>query len=459
MPASTNASKPRPRLSGIGAGLLWFAIAFLVLSGGSVLLPGIDLWTSSFFYRPGEGFFLADWPLFRLIHGGLPYAVGGLIAALLLLLATTIVRRRAIFGIDARAAAFLLVALALGPGLTVNTIFKDHWGRARPAQIVEFGGEKKFGRAFVPSDQCGRNCSFPAGDPSIGFYLVSAAFLLHAPQQRRRGVIAAISLGAAVGVVRMAQGGHFLSDVIASGFLVYGISWLLHRVLVINDGIGALLAASHRPSPALQRFAWLSLATLALFFLSYAAIDEPLARYFQGIDPSVKTIFTVVTQFGEGGVYLVPLGLMIIASVYAGQVRLAWRAGYVFAAVALPGILADIVKPVFGRARPELLFRDRIFGFTWQGAHADLWSFPSGHAVTITALATALYALYPPLWPVYLLAALLIAASRVIVDAHYLSDVVAGAYLGFVFAWTLAAAAKRHGVALALRPHALSDSP
>jgi membrane-associated phospholipid phosphatase len=131
----------------------------------------------------------------------------------------------------------------------------------------------------------------------------------------------------------------------------------------------------------------------------------------------------------------------------------------VFTAIALPGLLADIAKPVFGRARPELLFQAQIFGFTWSGAHADHWSFPSGHAVTITALATALYALYPPLWPAYLLVALLVAVSRVIIDAHYLSDVIAGAYIGFVFAWALAVAAKQNNIELALEPTKISDRP
>jgi lipid A 4'-phosphatase len=441
----------------MGVRVTWFAAAFLVLCGGSVLLPGIDLWVSALFYRPADGFFLGDWVVFRAIRDGLPYVVVIFVVALSALLVLALLRRRTILGLDGRAALFLLLALALGPGLTVNTIFKDHWGRARPAQIVEFGGDKQFSRAFVPSDQCARNCSFTAGDPSIGFYLVSIAFLATAPRRRRWGVAGAVVLGAALGVVRIAQGGHFLSDVIASGFLVYGVSGLLHRALIVHDGIGTLLAACRKPSIDLQRFAALSVATLAFFFFCYTQLDEPLAHYFHDSNPVLQRVFRIITQFGEGGVYLVPLGLVIIASHYSGRARLAWRAGYVFAAVALPGIIADIAKPVFGRARPALLFQDQIFGFTWHGAHASQWSFPSGHAVTITALATALYALYPPLWPAYLLVALLVAASRIIIDAHYLSDVIAGAYIGFAFAWALTIAAKRNNVELALQSPKITD--
>lgn len=442
------------------ARVLWFAGAFLVLCGGLVALPEIDLRVSALFYRPGAGFFLGDWPPFRIAHEDLPYVVATFVAVMVVLLVVASIRKRAVLGLDARAALFLLVALAIGPGFTVNTIFKDHWGRARPAQIVAFGGDKKFSRAFVPSDQCPRNCSFPAGDPAMGFYLIAFAFLAEVPRRRRWGIAAAVTAGAALGVVRLAQGGHFLSDVVASGFIVCGLTWLLHRTLIAYDGFGALLKLIRHPPPALWRFLWLTLATALLCTLSYAFIDEPLARYFHGASPSLRAVFAFITNFGQGGVYLVPLGLIVIAALWLRLPALAWRSGFVFAAVAIPGLLIDIFKPVFGRARPELLFRENLFGFTWRGPHADLWSFPSGHSVTIVALATALYAIYPPAWPAYVLLALLVTASRIIVDAHYLSDVIAGAYVGFVGAWAVAAAAKHRGIALSLQAtDRLSDSP
>jgi lipid A 4'-phosphatase len=434
----------------MNARIAWFTAAFLVLCGGLVLAPGIDLWASALFYRPGEGFFLSDWVVFRVIHGGLPYLVTGFVVLVAALLPATLIRRKPMLGLDSRAAVFLLLSLALGPGLTVNTIFKDHWGRARPTQIVAFGGDRKFSPAFVPSDQCARNCSFPAGDPSIGFDLVSLAFLARVPRRRRWGIAGALALGTGLGVVRLAQGGHFLSDIVASGFFVYGMSWLLYRLVIVHDGVAALIAAGRKPSLALKRFAWLSLAALLLFFACYALIDQPVARYFHDSDPVLQGIFRVVTRFGEGALYLVPLGLLVLWGLCARRTRLAWRSGFVFAAIALPGLLGDIAKPVFGRARPRLLIPDHIFGFTWSGAHADHWSFPSGHAITIVALATALYAIYPPLWPAYAAVALLVMASRIIIDAHYVSDVIAGAYMGFAAAWVLALAAKGKGIELAL---------
>ncbi len=431
-------------------GWLWFGGSFLALCGGLILLPGIDLGASGLFYRPGDGFFLGDWAPFRLTHDHLALAVWAFAIAVVVAGSASFFFRRAVLGLSPRAAIFLLLALALGPGLTVNTIFKDHWGRARPAQIAQFGGTQKFTPAFVPSDQCRRNCSFPAGDPAMGFYLVSAALLAGGAAARRNGVIGAVALGAALGVVRLAQGGHFLSDVVASGFLVTGIAWSLHALIMGSDAVERLWRALRQPSPGLKRFVWLSLGSAIAFIIAYEWIDIPLARALQNIDPTTRAIFGFITRLGEGGVYLVPLGLIFLWAWIKRESLWATRTGFIFVTIAVPGIFADIMKPVFARARPVLLFRENLFGFTWASPHANAWSFPSGHSVTVAALAVALYAIYPPAWPAYALLAFFVMASRIILDQHYLSDVIAGFYIGFAFAWAFVAAAQHRGLPLLL---------
>jgi lipid A 4'-phosphatase len=432
--------------------LIGFGGAFLLLCGGTVLFPSVDLWASGWFYRPGAGFFLGDWAPFRIAHDDLSYAVAGFVILLALLLLAVLFARRRVLGLDRRAAMFLLLALALGPGLTVNTIFKDHWGRARPAQITAFGGDKTFSPAFVPSDQCQSNCSFPAGDPAVGFYLVSLAFLAATPTRRRWGIAGALAAGGTLGIVRLAQGGPFLSDVLASGFLVYAVSWALHRVLVVEDGSAALIAQLRRPTRGTLSFIAATLAAAVLFFASYVFLDVPLARYFQTENPTLHAAFAEITKLGEGGLYLVPLALVAAAALWRRRMGLAWRSGFVFAAVALSGLVVDIAKPVFGRARPKLLFEQNLFGFTWVGPHADRWSFPSGHSATVAALAIALSVIYPRGWPAYAALALAVMTSRIVIDAHYLSDVIAGAYIGLATAWALAAAARSRGIALELEP-------
>lgn len=438
---------------------LWFGGSFLLVCGGLILLPSIDLWASGLFYRPGDGFFLGDWAPFRLAHDHLNFAVWAFAVAVVVAGSASFFFRRAVLGLSPRAAIFLLLSLALGPGLTVNTVFKDHWGRARPTQVTEFGGTQKFTPAFVPSDQCRRNCSFPAGDPAMGFYLVSAALLAGSAPLRRNGVIGAVALGAALGVVRMAQGGHFLSDVVASGFLVAAIAWGLHALVMRSDAVERWWNALRHPSPGLKRFAWLSLGCVLAFVIAYEWIDIPLARALQPIGPVTRATFGFITKLGEGAVYLVPVGLLFIWASMKRERLWMIRASFIFVTLAVPGILADIMKPVFARARPVLLFRENLFGFTWGSPHANAWSFPSGHSVTVAALAVALYGIYPPAWPAYALLALAVMASRVILDQHYLSDVIAGFYIGFAFGLAFYAAAKQSHLPLALQRHErVSDS-
>ena len=430
--------------------LLWFFGGFLLLCGGLVLLPGIDLWASGLFYRADAGFFLGDWAPFRLVHDHLNIAVIAYAVAVIAALGASLALHRPVLGLTPRAALCLLLARALGPGLVVNVVFKDHWGRARPAQIVAFGGTQKFTPAFVPSDQCTRNCSFPAGDPAMGFYLVSAALLAGSARTRRNGIIGAVALGGALGVVRIAQGGHFLSDVIASGFLVTGLSWGLHRLIMTGDTIERWGAALRHPSPTLQRFALFTVLCVIGFAASYLWIDIPLAQVLQNPNPTLRNLFAFITRFGEGGVYLIPLAILFAWALARPRPLWAWRFGFLFIVVALSGLIDDIMKPIFGRARPELLFRDHLFGFTWHGAHANLWSFPSGHSTTVAALALAACAIAPSYWSLYALAALLVMASRVILDMHYLSDVIAGCYIGIAVAWALMAAAQRRALPLLL---------
>ena len=100
----------------------------------------------------------------------------------------------------------------------------------------------------------------------------------------------------------------------------------------------------------------------------------------------------------------------------------------VFAGVAVSGITVDLLKVIFGRPRPKLLFGSQAYDFSWLGMHADYWSFP-GHAATAAAAVTALWCLWPRPLPIYVIAAALV-ASRVVTGAHYPGDVVMGAFLG-----------------------------
>jgi len=181
------------------------------------LFPQIDLLVTSRIYDAGRGFYLADnlfvrgsYYIFARIH----YVV------LALLLAHWIYTRFFASGAQNKASyrsAYLLLLLIAGPGLLVNSVLKEEWGRARPKHISEFGGTKNFTPALQPADQCQRNCSFVSGHAAMGFYFMGIAWITH----RRRWLFAGIALGALVGGGRILQGGHFFGDVVFAFWAVY----------------------------------------------------------------------------------------------------------------------------------------------------------------------------------------------------------------------------------------------
>lgn len=125
---------------------------------------------------------------------------------------------------------FLFVAscLAIGPGAVTNLAFKDQWGRARPREIVEFGGAKIFTAALIPANQCRKNCSFVCGEASSIFMIFFAPGLLF---WRRSALLLGTGLlaGSAAGLIRIAQGGHFLSDVVFAGIVMALTAVAVHQ--------------------------------------------------------------------------------------------------------------------------------------------------------------------------------------------------------------------------------------
>jgi len=189
--------------------------------------PDIDLWMSGLFYRPDGGFYLKEAWWAVAIYDSIPIIAITVGVGSLLFLIGNLVRKRQVGPLSNRFLLFMLVALAVGPGLVVNTGFKDNWGRARPRDVAEFSGEKHFTPALQPTDQCERNCSFVAGHPSVVFWLAALGFAVAARKRRNRVFAAAAALGLVAGFGRIVQGGHFLSDVIFSGLAVFAVVWVL----------------------------------------------------------------------------------------------------------------------------------------------------------------------------------------------------------------------------------------
>ena len=151
----------------------------------------------------------------------------------------------------------------------------------------------------------------------------------------------------------------------------------------------------------------------------------------------VIDLFNEITDYGRSGWFLWPSGILIIvlAVLAATTQRLARltvvslivRLEFIFVAIALPGLVVTVVKRLIGRVRPSVVGPFAYVPFSWRPDYASM---PSGHATTAFAVAVALGALWPRARPLLWLYAIAIAASRVIIAAHYPSDVIAGACVG-----------------------------
>jgi len=192
----------------LGLGLLTLAAAALFL-----VFPGIDLAVSRALFLGERRFLLTDVGFARAINAATPWVVWITVAAILGLGAVVVFGRRAVLGLDRARIAFLCLSFAVGPGLIVNLLLKEHWGRARPNDVVDFGGTAQFTPALLPADQCASNCSFVSGDVAVAFAYVAIALLLPA-RWRGAGVAAALLLGVGIAALRLMQGAHFLSDAV-----------------------------------------------------------------------------------------------------------------------------------------------------------------------------------------------------------------------------------------------------
>ena len=465
------------------ADLTRLPIPLLLLAGAIatgvlfMVFPGLDLWVSGLFWRPIGGFVLRDWAPFRAIYDAVPVITWALVVGLLLLALAGWILGRAIGPFDRRTIPFLLLSIAIGPGLLTNTVLKDHWGRARPSQVVEFGGTKLFTPVLQPSDQCGHNCSFPSGHGAMAFSLVGLGFL-PATRRRRQWVTgAALGFGALVALVRIGQGGHFLSDNIFAALLVGAVAWGLHRWVVEADGldrlwtrrlarrIGALLTRTidrlHNLPPSPRR-AWLlgGLGSATAIAVSAAWLDRSLALYFKAEDDRLVLWFRWITQFGLGWGWLVlsavaALGLWAASRApRAGAMRerlVAWALVpvFIFLSVLVSGLVADILKILIGRTRPKLFFADGSFGLTGLSFRSDHWSFPSGHVTNVAALAAALVMLWPRHVVAYALFVALIALSRIATTQHFLSDTIGAAFIAVLVTGYIRGIFTRSGFALA----------
>ncbi len=206
--------------------LVGLAAAILFLA-----FPGLDLAFSALFVDDSGEFHLGQIAAVRQLRAVFNLAFAGFCALAIAGLAAALLLRRRLLGQGWREWLYLLAAAITGPGLVANLLFKDHWGRARPVQVEQFGGDAMFSPVLLFSDQCQRNCSFVSGEAS-SIYLMFFALAMLLPVWRKPLFLVGIVAGSTAGLVRIAAGGHFLGDVLFAGIFMALVAQLLHRAIL-----------------------------------------------------------------------------------------------------------------------------------------------------------------------------------------------------------------------------------
>jgi lipid A 4'-phosphatase len=235
-----------------GVFLIATAIAVTVLFA----LTPLDVAAARVFYRSDA---LDHWPLARELPWSVLYRLAPWITAALVLsglaaLAVGIARGA---GDWRRHGIFLLLSVVVGPGLLVNTVFKDHWNRPRPRDVVEFGGPLHYRPAPLPGGEGG--ASFPCGHCSVGFLFAAGWWMWRRRRPARAWGSLALGLiaGFALGLGRMAAGGHFLSDVIWSALLALGVAHVLYHYVLrvpVYESLEAGAVVPRGPMSRAQRW-------------------------------------------------------------------------------------------------------------------------------------------------------------------------------------------------------------
>lgn len=246
-----------------------------------------------------------------------------------------------------------------------------------------------------------------------------------------------------------------------------GLGTLRRAVRQLACWLGALSGPARITPPRRRRsaaagieFALAMTAALIATVAIMVFFDARLSAAAGSLPVWVIAGFADITDFGRSGWILWPIGLAlaVLAALDRSSLgripnlvaaALAVRLGYVFLAVAIPGLAVAIVKRLIGRVRPSALGAFHYVPLSWRPDYASM---PSGHSTAAFAAAIAIGAVWPqarvPVWTY----AAVIAVSRVVISAHYPSDVMAGALVGTCSALVIRKWFAQRRLGFALRP-------
>jgi lipid A 4'-phosphatase len=211
---------------------LYSILAVAVITGVVfAVAPQLDVEIAAYFFRPDiKAQVGAMQPVLEMVRTCNTILTVSTVLLALTALVLKLIWPRGPALMPARAALLIVGTFALGPALLANGVFKSHWSRPRPGEVIHLGGNSPYMRWWDPRGECNGNCSFVSGEASSAYAMLAPAVALP-PPWRYPAIGAALLYGSMIGLVRMALGGHFLTDVIFAGVLTALIVWLLHGLL------------------------------------------------------------------------------------------------------------------------------------------------------------------------------------------------------------------------------------
>jgi lipid A 4'-phosphatase len=224
------------------------------------IYPELDLKLAALFYDAAtKSFPLKLNAVAAFARDGAMWIAWGLALPAIAALVIKLVRPDRPLLISGRAIIFLLLTLTLSAGILTNLTFKSYWGRPRPVVVTQFNGSDQFVPWWDPRGACGRNCSFFSGEGATAFWTYAPAALTP-PAWRPLAYAAATLFGVTTSALRMAFGGHFLTDVAAAGLVTFLVIWLAHGYIyrwrstrLSDESIDAALTRLAWPSYRLLR--------------------------------------------------------------------------------------------------------------------------------------------------------------------------------------------------------------
>ncbi len=186
------------------------------------------------------------------------------------------------------------------------------------------------------------------------------------------------------------------------------------------------------------------LLALSLIAIGVLVIDPFMLERANALPLATRKVFRAVTDIGKSNWMLIPTGAAIAVALVLRRRHVGFRntaaygliastIGFVFVSIGGAGLIANLTKNIIGRARPKLFDQVGVLDVKPFAFDSDWASFPSGHATNIFAFATVIGMLWPKGRVLLYTLAAWIAASRVLIGEHYVTDVVAGAILGTAF--------------------------